>query len=694
MAGFDIAVYVATSDSGGKIAKGLEDAGKGLKCEVFHDKDQILDSPDSFDCFVDFSGLNSEEDLVFLERIKDRRPDLPVVVSAAGSDVELIGEAVKSGLGQVIPGEKSSRDFEEIVKVLKSEIKSRDLERRSKELENIFDKISDAVYLKDCDGTYKLANPAAADIFGVEPDEVVGSKDSEFFNDEDFEDIRENDRKVVEEGVEVFNHATRKLEGEDVYFINSKRPYREDGEIKGVIGVSRDVTEERRKDRRLEAIFNNSREIIVIIDTDRTVLRVNNTAEQVLGREKEDLEDVKFGEYSFFFSEERSKALFERAVDGEAVSETVEVEIDSKTRIMEVSLTPIQDEDGEVKSVLVEAYDITDLKSNEKQLEAAFNSSYQMMGVLDTDGGVLRINSAVEDFFDVSREEVIGRHYSDLLDFIGDRDIMRMYKQFLQSSHFQKLQERGFYRQEIHLEKGDGQTAKLDVSLKAVRDGKGEMTAILAEARDVTQTKMDRRQLEDQKRRLERFSSIVSHDLRNPLNVASGYIELAKQSGKDEDFDRAMKAIDRMDQIIMELLEISGKPEHFDKSSLDLEEVFEEAYSHTDVEPDYKIEDSMEFKGGRSGVVRIFENLIRNTAEHNDDAEIEIGVIKKGFYYEDDGSIDKDIEKILEYGYSTSTEGNGLGLSVVQRVADINDWDLNIAKNKNGGLRFEFLLEA
>lgn len=693
MYSFDIAIYANSSTSYEDIAESIEESDICQRCAVFNSRDEILDSVKDFDFFVDLSTLDSDGYLDFLRELKDLNPDLSVLVSAAEGDAEVIGQVIKSNLGHVMSKEIDSKNFEEVIEVLKSETNIKTSDSKSRKLNYIFDKISESIYLKDRDGTYNLINQAAADDLGIDPDKAIGMKDSDFFEGEDLDDIRENDRKVMEDDMQVFNHSRRELNGEDIYFITSKKPYREDGEIKGVIGVSRDVTSKRKKERRLEAIFDNSRELTAIFDTDRTVLRVNETTAEVLGQDKEELEDVKFGEHNYFFSQERSKALFKRALEGETVYENVEVTVKGDSKIMEVSFTPIRDESDEVKSILFEAHNITELKTNERQLEAAFNSSYQMMSIIDMDGIVLRVNSAVEDFFDVNREQVIGRHYNDLLEFISNKNILSMYQKFIQDSHFQKLMENGFYRQEINLEKDDGQTAKLDVSLKAVNSEEGKMTAILAEARDVTKTKMDKRQLEDQKKRLERFSSIVSHDLRNPLNVASGYIELAKKSGEEEDFERAMNAIDRMDQIIVELLQISGKPEHFDKSKLELEEVFKEAYSYVDVEPEYEIRESTEFEGGHSGIVRMFENLIRNTAEHNKDAEIEIGAIENGFYYEDDGSIEKDIEEILEYGYSTSTEGKGLGLSVVQRVADINNWDLNITKNKNGSLRFEFLLE-
>ncbi|MFC6723607.1 GAF domain-containing protein, partial [Halobium palmae] len=62
------------------------------------------------------------------------------------------------------------------------------------------------------------------------------------------------------------------------------------------------------------------------------------------------------------------------------------------------------------------------------------------------------------------------------------------------------------------------------------------------------------RELARQNERLEEFAGVVSHDLRNPLNVADGYLELAREEGDDRYFDRVGDALDRMGELIDDLL--------------------------------------------------------------------------------------------------------------------------------------------
>ncbi|MFB6191091.1 MAG: sensor histidine kinase [Candidatus Nanohaloarchaea archaeon] len=92
----------------------------------------------------------------------------------------------------------------------------------------------------------------------------------------------------------------------------------------------------------------------------------------------------------------------------------------------------------------------------------------------------------------------------------------------------------------------------------------------------------------------------------------------------------------------------------------------------------------------------MFENLITNSIEHNDgEVNIPVGTLENGFYYEDDGRRipDEIKDDIFEYGFLRSRNGNGLGLSIVKRIVDINGWDIQVMDSEEGGARFEIRFE-
>lgn len=203
-------------------------------------------------------------------------------------------------------------------------------------------------------------------------------------------------------------------------------------------------------------------------------------------------------------------------------------------------------------------------------------------------------------------------------------------------------------------------------------------------------------QLTEQNRRLERFSSIVSHDLRNPLNVFEGRLELARETGDDEHFDAAERAIDRMQQLIEDLLSLTrAEMELEETEAVTLGSLAEECWqlvATDDATLDVTGDVDEEFFADRSRVKQLLENLLRNAIEHGgDDVQIRVGSSPDGFFVEDNGpGIPPESRgDIFGWEYSTQDGGTGLGLSIVRSIAQAHGWQVSVTDGEDGGARFE-----
>jgi signal transduction histidine kinase len=214
---------------------------------------------------------------------------------------------------------------------------------------------------------------------------------------------------------------------------------------------------------------------------------------------------------------------------------------------------------------------------------------------------------------------------------------------------------------------------------------------------DVTDRERYRRELERQNDRLERFAQLLSHDLRNPLNVATGRIDLVRDEiGDDEHVEAVQEALDRMAALIDDILTLARTGETVENwESVDLATVARDSWEMVetaDAELDGTITRSVRADPDR--VKRLFENLFRNAIDHaGPETTLTIGDLpdERGFFVQDDGPgiPESDRDVVFDHGYTTDDAGTGFGLSIVGEVVEAHGWSITITESPDGGARFE-----
>ena len=194
---------------------------------------------------------------------------------------------------------------------------------------------------------------------------------------------------------------------------------------------------------------------------------------------------------------------------------------------------------------------------------------------------------------------------------------------------------------------------------------------------------------------IDRVASVLSHDLRNPLDVAKARLRAARETGADEHFDHVERAHERMERIIEDVLTLSRGPEHIDPDgTTELRAVVESAWETVETgDATLTVKDELPTAvadGDR--IERLFENLFRNAVEHGDRPTVTVGTLDgatTGIYVADTGPgiPSGDRSAIFRPGYSSRDRGTGLGLSIVKRIAESHGWTIE-AKN-SAGARFE-----
>ncbi|ELZ95086.1 PAS domain-containing protein [Haloferax mucosum ATCC BAA-1512] len=212
---------------------------------------------------------------------------------------------------------------------------------------------------------------------------------------------------------------------------------------------------------------------------------------------------------------------------------------------------------------------------------------------------------------------------------------------------------------------------------------------------DITDRKARESELERQNERLEEFANIVSHDLRNPLGIARGNLELARETGSEERFDTAAQALEQMGELIDDLLSLARRGELVDETSpVALKAVTRRAWDGTETaDATLTTADSVVVEADEDRLAELLTNLFRNAVEHaGEDVRVDVGGLDGGFYVEDDGpGIEPGRrDEVFEPGETTGEDGIGYGLAIVESIAEAHGWSADVTSGTAGGARFEF----
>jgi PAS domain S-box-containing protein len=506
--------------------------------------------------------------------------------------------------------------------------RERDLER----YETIVKALGDPVYALDADGHYTFVNDALVEETGYGRDELLGEYATKLLSEED---VATGERLIAD----LLNSADRRTAtfemglgtagGEAIPAENTLAllPPGEDGEFRGTAGIVREVTDRKKRERRLKSL-NQTAQRLIAAETREEVAEVGvDAAREVLALEASAIHVV-----------DEESALVPVAVSG-AAGDLVDEPPALGNRD---SIVWRVYEEGEALVVGDGCVD-PDVHNPDTPAESAL---YLPMG----DEGVLIAASSSPEAFD--RGDVV---------------------------------------------LGEVLASTLVTALEQV-----EQTERL---------RTRERELTRQNDRLEEFARFVSHDLRNPMSVAEGRLELARGECDSEHLDGAAAALDRMETLIENLLTLAREGEVGELETVDLASLVGDSWQNVET-PGGRIEVACDgqVRADRSRLQQLLENLVRNAVEHGStstppdargdavehgngdrDVAITVGRLEDGFYVEDDGpGIPADErESVFEAGYSTAEDGTGVGLSIVEQVARAHGWTVRAAGSPAGGARFE-----
>jgi PAS domain S-box-containing protein len=364
----------------------------------------------------------------------------------------------------------------------------------------------------------------------------------------------------------------------------------------------------------------------------------------------------------------------------------LELEVDGERRFFVADISSLYDDDRLIGRLLL-LREITDRRSVQKRYQALIENSSDLITVIDRDGTVTYASPSVSKIVGVDPIAVTGQN---AFDFIHEDD-----REAVEDAFDDLIDNPGEKRRvEYRLVNTDGEWLYMESEIWNLLDNPF-VEGIVTNAREITARKEREQELEATNEKLEQFASVISHDLRNPINVAKGHTQIARETGDEESFEKVEQSLERMESIIDDVLTLAKQGEAIDETEpVELEQLLSDGWGHIETkEAILEIDSSGQIAADRDRLLQLLENCLRNAIEHGGSTvTVRAGSLPDGFYIEDDGpGIPEDMgEEIFESGTTTNTDGTGLGLSIVAEIADAHGWSVTATEGADGGARFEF----
>lgn len=187
--------------------------------------------------------------------------------------------------------------------------------------------------------------------------------------------------------------------------------------------------------------------------------------------------------------------------------------------------------------------------------------------------------------------------------------------------------------------------------------------------------------------RIETVAAVVNHDLSNPLTIAEGYLDVARRTDDPEHLGAVADALGRIGDVSEAVVTVARRGERVrDPPAVPLRRIAHEAWRS--VEGGRLAADEATLSADPDRLLEILERLFDNSVRYGDDPTVTVRTTDDAVVVADDGpGVAPDRrERAIEPGYSTADGRPGLGLTVVDWLADAHGWSLSLRESECGGL--------
>jgi PAS domain S-box-containing protein len=354
---------------------------------------------------------------------------------------------------------------------------------------------TDAVFVKDRRGRYLMINAAGARFLGKAVAEVIGQDDTQLFSPQTAQAIMAGDQRILATGEIQTYEDVGAAAGVTRTYLSTKGPYRDaQGNVLGVIGISRDISHRKRAEERFRLVVESAPCGMLMINRDGRIVLVNALTEKLFGHSRGELlgQPVELlvpdcfraghaASCADFFADPTTRVMgVWREVCGRRR--------DGSELPLEVRLTPIEMADGRfVLSAIVDISQRKRAEATRARLAAIVASSEDAILSKDLDGIILTWNRGAEKMYGYAAAEVVGRPILLLVPPERVAEVPAILEQLKRGERLENYET-------VRLRK-DGTQVEVSLNISPMTDVAGRVTGASVIARDITTRKRSERRL-------------------------------------------------------------------------------------------------------------------------------------------------------------------------------------------------------
>ena len=409
-----------------------------------------------------------------------------------------------------------------------------DLQRTEELLRAVVDEVTDAIYVKDRDGKYLLFNRAASRLTGKSAADALGRDDTVLFDLDSARVVMDCDRRVMTTGVAETEEMELTAAGVTRAYLSTKAPYHDEhGNVVGVIGIARDITDRKRAEEqsrvaaeRLQAVIAAAPMVIWAMDRNGIkTLSVGKLLEK-WGRKENDM----VGRSIFEAAKDVPDMLeaARRVLNGESLSGVTT----AGTETFEWWYYPLRADDGAITGAIGVAVDASDrkrvedaLRESDILLRQVLNALPVGAAVVNPSGDIILSNPASKRIW-ASMVAPGAERYARAKGWWHDTGKRIAPEEW--ASVRAVTQGQTSVNELIDIENFDGVRKTIKNSAAPIRDNAHRITGAVVINEDVTEVL----RLQDQFLQAQKMEAVghlaggVAHDFNNLLTIINSYSEI------------------------------------------------------------------------------------------------------------------------------------------------------------------------